>query len=232
MPKIKYKFDQIGQTARVMINDMMSDDVIRRMHADEARRQKVRAQRHNRDILGSDLRVTTFVDGRKGADEDSVRLRGKIIYEFELLDPIFKFIHQLLVDTSPVGQSSDPRPGHPGLYSRSHVFMVGNMQVDLDENVPLDAPEYSFVNTQPYARKIEYPRLQSKKAPEGVYESVAATADMRFSNIADVYYNYRSVAFGSIAEWANVTKLPTRRSRRRREEWLRRQPAVIIRPRY
>jgi hypothetical protein len=88
------------------------------------------------------------------------------------------------------------------------------------------------VNTQPYARKIE--RGHSKQAPNGVYETVAHLAARRFGNMARIRFGYRSPLFGSIKEWAGRTRLQPKGRRRTgssRQDWLTRQPAIIVTPR-
>jgi hypothetical protein len=89
-----------------------------------------------------------------------------------------------------------------------------------------------FINTQPYARKLE--KGASSQAPDGVYQSVAVLASRRFGNIAKVRFGYRVPLFGSINAWADTAsaaRWAAAKSERReslRAEWLRRQPAIII----
>ena len=68
------------------------------------------------------------------------------------------------------------------------------------------ADEYVFINTVPYARKIE--RGSSSQAPDGVYQAVAMLARDRFGNVA------------------RITYLVPDLSKRERSE---RNPAVIVR---
>jgi len=63
---------------------------------------------------------------------------------------------------------------------------------------PPPAQEYVFVNTTPYARKIEGNKGRppsSPQAPDGVYQAVATLA-RKFSNVAKVTFSYRTVAGG------------------------------------
>ena len=53
------------------------------------------------------------------------------------------------------------------------------------------AEEYVFINTQPYARKIEGTggRRMAPQAPDGVYQAVATLAQRRFGNIARITFS-------------------------------------------
>jgi hypothetical protein len=64
-------------------------------------------------------------------------------------------------------------------------------------NVP-PADEYVFINTVPYARRIE--RGSSSQAPDGVYQAVAMLARGRFGNIARITYSFRTVSSGKKSE--------------------------------
>ena len=64
-----------------------------------------------------------------------------------------------------------------------------------------------FLNTQPYARKIEgYRGLggvvhrapSSPQAPDGVYQAVATLAQRKFGNVAKITFSYRTAIGGEI----------------------------------
>ena len=77
-----------------------------------------------------------------------------------------------------------------------------------------------FLNTQPYARKIEGDLSRepsSKQAPEGVYEAVATLAQRRFGNVAMIRFSYRTPIDGAIA------------GGRMGDRSTRRTPAIIVR---
>lgn len=202
----------------------------RQLFARYARDSLKEAQEQNRRVLGTVPSHKQIVDGREGAPLESVRDGGHIDFEFEMLDDIFAYVGELLVKHSPVGQSSDKRPGHPGMYRESHAFFADNVMVDPGEPVPV-ASEYVFINLQPYARKIE--RGLSPQAPDGVYQGVAKMAADRFGNLAVIRFSYAvPLNVGAIQGWAASTSMPSPYRRgAKREEWLRRQPAVVIRPR-
>jgi hypothetical protein len=154
-----------------------------------------------------------------------------ILFEFELVQDLLRYIDEWLILASPVGRANDPRPGHPELYARSHrMFLDGDLaEVDAP---PRPFSEAVFVSTVPYARKIE--RGLSNQAPDGVYQVVATLAARRYSNYARIRFGYRTPHdFGAIAEWSRTTRLQSHAASRnrpgpQRQEWLQRQPAIII----
>jgi hypothetical protein len=149
-----------------------------------AREALADAQDRNRQVLGSVPPHETFVDGRRGANEDSVKPDGVIVYEFDLVDEVFEWIDAMLVLHSPVKS---------GRYAKSHVFLADG--IEADPLKPPPAQEWIFVNTQPYSRKVE--RGQSPQAPDGVYDTVAVLAQRRFGNLARIRFTYRSLVTGS-----------------------------------
>ncbi len=185
----------------------------------------------NARIVGHKLPYDTYVDGREDAPLASVRPDGRIEALWTFYEEMFVWIDQQLILHSPVGRGGDDRPGHPGLYMRSHEFTADGDLVDRSRPIP-PADEYVFVSTQPYARKIE--RGLSAQAPAGVYQTVAALASRRWGNLASIRFGFRSPLFGHLMDWAQRTRLqPKGRTLKgnRRQDWLTRQPAIVIRPR-
>lgn len=213
---VKMRLDVVAEDIRVLLRDAVSPEARSRRLAEEARRALRRGQDVNRAALGRVPPHDTYVDAKPEAPLDSVRPDGRIEFEFRLLEDVFRWVGEQLVIHSPV---------LTGRFQRSHVFLADGVEVEPGAPVPA-AVEYVFVNTQPYARKIE--RGLSQQAPDGVYEVVAELASRRFGNIARIRFGYRAPLFGDIDDWARTTRMQTER-RRDREEWLRRQPAIIIR---
>lgn len=226
---VRTKLDPLGLDIQVMLAEIEGPELRSAMLADAAREAIADADGVNRQALGRVPPRETFVDGRKTDLLDGVRPDGVIQVEYDLIEDVFAYIGEQLVKHSPVGDASDRRPGHPGLYMASHVFFADGVEVEPGKPAPV-ASEYVFTNIQPYARKIE--RGLSDQAPDGVYESVAKLAQSRFGNIAQIKFSYRVPEFGAIESWASTTAmLSPGRSGVKREEWLRRQPAVVITPR-
>jgi hypothetical protein len=230
------KADPIDRDLQVIFDSFMSPAAQARSLQSFAREALFEGQQQNKRVLGFLPNHTTSVDGRMGARIDDAKADSTIIFEFELVFDVVDWIRQELIVRSPVGRSDDSRPGHPGLYRRSHILLADNVEVPEGAPIPTQVFELAFVNTQPYARKIEKPRAQSQQAPNGVYQEVAKEAARRFGNIARIKFSYRSlVGISDLEEWASGTKLvrmgkrgPRTMTRDQRSEWLRRQPAVVI----
>lgn len=212
--------DPIDRDIQFLINEELSPAAQSKALARFAREELEKAQGVNERALGRRPDHETFVDGAKTELVERVRPDGTIVFEFELLDDLFGYIDLQLVVHSPTKS---------GRYSRSHVLLADGVAVDPERPTP-DASRFVYVNTQPYSRKIE--RGQSKQAPDGVYQVVAAIANRRFGNIASIKFGYETPLFGSINTWADSTSMV--RSDRpnmkggTRAEWLRRQPAIIV----
>ena len=91
------------------------------------------------------------------------------------------------------------------------------------------------MNVQPYARRLE--KGHSKQAPDGVYEGISAVASKRFGNLARVSFSFRSLEGATALDaWVAKTGVQmTSRGKPRgnqsgRDEWLKRQPAIVVRP--
>jgi hypothetical protein len=195
-----------------------------------ARTALAEAQEINRAALGRVPPHETVVDGRAGAPLESVRPGGTIAFTFVFheLEEVFVWIWAQLAKHAPV---------RTGRFSTSFVFLADGVEVASPFNVP-EAGEYFFSNVQPYTRKIE--RGLSPQAPNGVFEAVAAMAASRFGkrigNMATIRFSYRSLLGGPISQWAAGTRLQSHSPSRNRpgaarQDWLTRQPAIIITPR-
>lgn len=219
---ITAKIDPIGKDLAIILNETLSRDARAKIVADIAREELASAQAINQQALGTIPPHETYVDRVLNAPLESVNPdRGLIVFEFELVQEVFAWIGEQLVQHSPV---------LTGRYSQSHVFTADGVEIEPGAPVP-PAQEYIFVNVQPYARKIEPPRAQSDQAPAGVYQAVALLARRRFGNVAKIRFTYATPLGGAINEWANATSLK-RKGRNmtadQRAEWLRRQPAIKI----
>lgn len=182
----------------------------------------------NARVLGRVPPYTVSVDGRLGASLESVKPGGVVFVEYELVFEALQWIADMLEQFSPVG--TPPKDRHPGLYKRSHVMIADGVMVP-EGTVPPVASRISFVNIQPYARKIE--RGLSPQRPEGVYQAVAKLASSKFSNVAKITFGYETPLFGAIDEWAASPSGRAWGKRKRKgakgqAEWLRRQPAIIV----
>lgn len=196
------------------------------MLAAYAREQLAAALAQDEGAAGFAPTYTTFVDGVPDASEDNVKPNGTIVYEFDLVGDILAWIAQTLEESSPIGDAGDP---HPGLYARSHVMFADGALADAN-NPPPNAQEYIFVNSQPYARKIE--QGSSSQFPDGVYEVVAAMARAKFGAEAKITFNYHAINGGEIGKWAQSLSARAHASKHHRrsrvQDWLTSQPAIFV----
>lgn len=180
------------------------------------------AEEENTQALGAPQPYDTYVDGAKGVNESQVKPDGVIVYEFKLISEVLTWIDDQLIIASPVKS---------GRYARSHALFADGNEIQPSDQPPA-AAEFVFLNTQPYARKIE--RGESQSAPEGVYEGIATLAASRFGNIARISFIYRSPATGDVTQWAQTQSARAMARRHHRvshpETWLSNQPAIIITP--
>jgi hypothetical protein len=222
MVAIKHKLDVLERNVEVLIRQELTAAARSANFARIAREELKRGQEQNRAALGRVPPHESFVDGRKTEHLESVRPdNGVIVFEFELIEDVLNYIGEMLIRHSPV---------LTGRFRESFAMFADEKVIEPGQPVPADVQEISFVNLQPYARKIEYG--QSAQAPDGVMQVVAQMAQRRFGNIARVRFAYRTPLFGAINEWAMRTRRPSPGRRgKQRAEWLRRQPAIVVHPR-
>lgn len=132
-----------------------------------AEEQLGEAQAKNAEALGQASPYDQIVDGVKGAALDRVKPDGTIVFDFNLISDLSVWILRLLQSVSPILS---------GRYAASHEFFADGAAAD-PENPPA-ASVYQFVSSLPYAGKIEGEddTPESKQAPNGVYQVVAAMA--------------------------------------------------------
>lgn len=221
---VSVRFRTSGQDVRLAVSRALSPERRRELIAAAARRGLAESQEINRAALGTVPPHRTFVDGRPEAALDSVNPdRGVIVFQFQLFSEVLEWVDEQLIIHSPVLTER---------YARSHVLFVDGIEAD-----PRSAPagsEYVFLNTQPYARKIE--RGQSKQAPDGVYEGVATLAARRFGNVAAVRFGYQSPLLSYVQGARNRDERQALRSQPARQSAMRlerasRVPAIILRMR-
>lgn len=216
----------MAESLSVLIEDELSPEAISATIASVARESLAEAQATNAKALGKTPPHESFVDGRKGAILESVAANGSIVFVFELalVGEALTYIAEQLVLHS---------PRLTGRYSESHMLFADGVQMVATDTLR-EAKEFAFVNSQPYARKIE--RGLSSQAPEGVFQGVAKMASRRFGNVAMVRFGYRSLPSGAVGAWASRTRMQSHSPSRNRPgvartDWLTRQPAIVVTPR-
>lgn len=189
-----------------------------------AREELTKGQDRNRLALGYVPPHTTTVDQSRGAALESAKSDSTVVFEFELIQTALAAIGELLVRHSPV---------RSGRFQSSFILFADGIAVEPGK-VPSDADEFAFINSQPYARKIE--RGLSPQAPEGVADAVAALARRRWGNNANIRFSFRAFPSGAVGAWAQTGSARALAARVRKRnpashtDWLTRQPAVVITP--
>lgn len=213
---ISTRVESINRDVALMLADDLSPAARSAALAEFAADEIADAEAANRQAFGGELGKEVFVDGRSGAPLTSVRPSGVIVAEFDLVFDVVDWIGQQLLTHS---------PRRSGRYVQSHLLFVDGLEVALGTVVP-DAQEYAFINSQPYARKIE--AGLSSQAPDGVYQTVASVAAKRFGNIARVYFDYRDAGFRTTRK-LRVNDNKGTVERRARGDSSGRNPAIIVR---
>ncbi|MGJ4893776.1 hypothetical protein ACQR10_04565 [Bradyrhizobium sp. HKCCYLRH2060] len=155
----------------------------------------------------------------------------RFVYRLLDMNEIAQFVLQTLRERSPVGSGDDP---HPGLYRDSHMLFINGHNVP-DAKGWKPGQELEFSNPVPYARKIELGSMKVS-APPHVYEESAPLISARYGNSVSVNFVFMPVKFGSVQAYSQSLAGQAaggRRggSRKARQDWLVRQPAIIIRAR-
>jgi hypothetical protein len=175
---IRTRVEPLAKDIQVLIDESLSPKARSAALAGFARGELSKAQEINRQVLGRIPSHETWVDGRKGAALESVRPNhGRIIFEFDLTEDIFDWIHIQLVGHSPIG----PEAG--GHYFEDHKFYADGREYDPLGVIPT-ATEYVMINIRPYARRLE--------RRYGIYQAVAKLANSRVGKALRVRFTYRA----------------------------------------
>lgn len=223
---LRARIEPISDWIQIAADRSLSRQARQEAIAEFAGEQLAGARDANQRILGRVPPNTTHVDGRAEAPLTSVNPdKGIIVFEFELVADVLRWIMQTLVDRSPIVS---------GAYRNSHMIFADGAAIRLTDTVP-KAAEYVVLNAQPYARKIEIGKTKSGRAfviqvEPRIYERTAKDAASRFGNIAKIRFGYSAPLGGATAleSWASTTRQTRRGSSLSVEAWNRRQPAIFI----
>lgn len=225
---IRTKIESFEHDIDLIVRNDLSPEAQSKAVANFAAAEIAKADDTNRRILGRLPPKTVTVDGKAGAPLNSVNPDGgTIIAEWELIGDVLEWIAQTLYDRSPVVS---------GLYRKSHLLFADGVLIETGKDIP-QASEYVFINSQPYARKIEIGKTESGRdfviqVENRIYERTAKDAKSRFGNLAKVTFEYQSAQGGAIGAWANsasARRLAASHGRRTHQiEWLTRQPAIVV----
>lgn len=132
-------------------------------------------------------RYERYVNGRRGAAEESVQLPGPIVYEFSLWEPIIDFALTELQRRS---------PSKSGRFRRSFIVLANQALVtNFDTIRPSD--EVIITNFQPYVRKAEGGVLGVPRY--SIFDGAKRALARRFGNDGR-----NSAAFAFETRWLNI----------------------------
>ncbi len=206
---MKVRVEPVDLWLNIVVDETLSPQARSKAVADFARKELVEALDVNRQALGSFTPYEQFVDGRKGASLDSVRPdNGVIVFEFELVADVLKWIHAELVERSPRGPA-----GGAGTYRDEHRLFADGKEIALGAELA-PAAEWSFVNTVPYARKLEIGTTESGRAfviqaEPRLYDHVSAEAARRFKGVVKISYTFRPLVGGYRTKRRGAMRYPT-----------------------
>lgn len=184
---VRVKVDPIERVTTASILSTLSLPEQKKAAADFVRGNIAEADNINKLVLGRVPPRTITVDGRQGAALESVNPNGgNVVVEYELVSDVLVWIGNALRERSPVVS---------GAYRAGHTLLADGIEVAADRDVPV-ADEYIFLNTVPYARKIEVGKTRAGRAfviqvPNRIYERTAKDARSRFGNVASIKFGYR-----------------------------------------
>lgn len=226
MPRVSSRIEPIDRTIELMLSPLKDPKERSAQFAAFAAEQIAEVSKHNDGIAGRHIDYTVAVDGSQGKPLASVKPDGMIVAEWAggLQGGVIDWIYDRIVQVSPTLS---------GRYARSHVIWADGIEMT-EPDPTKEADEWVITTTVPYARKIEgmsgkRPPL-SEQAPHGVYQVVVEEARARFGNMAAIKFTARAVQGGMLSEWAARTKMSAKghASERHRQDWLSRQPAIVI----
>lgn len=193
------RIEPLSRDLSILVDDTLSPKAQSKAIAAFARGELKEAQEINGRALGRVPRHKTWVDGRAEAPLDSVKPDGgRIVFAFEILVDVLQFIAATLREKSPVGP---PDGGH---YRDSHKLFADGVAADALRPPP--AAEYVWLNTAPYARKIEVGSMRmTVPGSDHVYEQTRQIAARRFGNTAAIRFTYRSTVGASRVPALTVT---------------------------
>ncbi len=195
--------DVVRRQIQLLKDATASPQAFAKMHAETAKREVKR--------LESEQGIyprQTIVDGRRGAIEEQVKPGGVIEYHINPVGDVLDATYAALLEAAPV---------KTGNYAK-HIWMyVNGVRRDAateGADVALKpGDEVVFIDTVPYARKIEGGILRragantkrraglSAQAPNGVFEITARAMKQRFGNYpVKIDFDYRASLDGALAQ--------------------------------
>lgn len=221
---VRTRIEPIAETIKLWVDQTLSPAAQSQSIATYAQSAIAAGDEQNRRILGRIPPRVVTVDGRRGAELETVNpLGGSIIAEWELISGVLIWIGQELRKRSPIVS---------GDYQRAHTLFADGVEIPIGGQVPI-ADEYVFINPLPYARKIEIGKTRSGRdfviqVPNKIYENTADDAAGIFGNQAKIIFTYRAPFNSRLLAY-----VPTRAGNRAAADHERslRVPAIVVTPR-
>jgi hypothetical protein len=186
---VSFRVDPIDKMTRTLLAGLNEQRKV--MAAQFAREEIAKAEAINKAATGGEVKYTVSVDGRVGAPLESVNTKGgSIIVEFNLGTDVLRWIADKLKARS---------PSRSGRYIAAQIMLADGREVSPYGRVP-PADLYTFVDTAPYAAKIEMGKTKSGRSftinasNARVYDRTAKEARSLFKDIADIKYGFTSLA--------------------------------------
>ncbi len=182
---VRTRIEPIAKDVSIIVNEMLSPAAQSKAVAGFARGAIAETDDANRRILGRLPPKIITVDGRPGADLESVHPNGRIIAEWDIGNDVLAWIGQTLLDRS---------PRRSGAYRKGHALFADGVEIALGEQIP-NATEFVFANLLPYARRLEVGKTKSGRdfliqVPNRIYERTYKDAKARFGNIAKITFTH------------------------------------------
>lgn len=186
------KIEPFDRDIALIVSDLLSPEAQSQAIADFAQAALDDALATDAAAIGELPAYETIVDGQSGAPLGSVSPNGTIVFNFDLITEVVTWIEDQIITHSPIGSGKDP---HPGLYQRSHRLFVDGEETETTK-IPADAKQIVLAPTVLYAVFIE-PHGgkpgESKQAPDGVYQSIAALGRRQFAGV-DISFTFQTVS--------------------------------------
>lgn len=179
---VKMRVDPLQRDIDLIFAEEFSGAAISKKIASVAREELAKGIETNTAVLGRAPSYEQFVDGRKGGDLDSVKPDGRIVFQFDLVREAVIWIDAQLDAHAPV---------KTGKYQHSRRLFVDGVETAETAPIPFEMSEIMFIPLAEYARPIE--KGESRQAPDGVYQVVAAMARSRWGRIAKISLQWRKV---------------------------------------
>jgi hypothetical protein len=186
---VNFRADPIDRMTKTLLAGLNEQRKV--MAAEFAREEIARAEAINKVATGGEVKYTVSVDGRVGAPLESVNTDGgSIVVEFNLGADVLRWIADVLKARS---------PSRTGRYIGAQIMLADGRETSPYGRVP-PADVYTFVDTAPYAAKIEIGKTKSGRsfviqASNGrVYERTATEARAQFREIAEIKFGWTTLA--------------------------------------